>query len=68
MTWTEQQVESFVRSDMDDVAAECGTSIAIITGPVLEDGCAVFEGITPEGSLVRSRFCLMNEYAVTGWA
>lgn len=53
---------------MRDLAADFGTSIVLFTEPRVEDGCAVVDGITAEGSMVRSKFSIMQEYAVTDWA
>jgi hypothetical protein len=65
---TREQVVAFVAEDMRDLAADFGTSIALIAEPFIEDGDLVVDGITPEGSLIRSKFSVMHEYAVTGWA
>ena len=58
---------AFVLEDMHDLAAELGTSIAFIADPFIEEGNLVVDGITAEGSLVRSRFSIMHGYAITGW-
>jgi hypothetical protein len=67
LSWGPQEITDFVRPDMEDMARESGTRLAYVGEPFADEGNAVVEGITAEGSLVCARFDLMHYYTVVSW-